>query len=174
MSQSDYLEAMGISTWVLKDGEKEALSALEAQGSESIERSANSVASVSEQDNPSVESGIWTFVIDQLDGDANLLFDKILASLMLKRTQIQLITSQEALSGKASGQIVMAMGMDLGKKLLQLTEPFEELRGAIQSLEIGDQELPLVLTYHPSDLLKHPMHKSKTWQDLILARSLLG
>jgi DNA polymerase III psi subunit len=171
MSQSDYLEAMGISTWVLKDGEKEALTALNDPNS--LESSEKIAATVEEKNDVSIESGVWTFVIDHLDGDSSLLFDKILASLMLKRTQIQLINSQEALSGKASGQIVIAMGTNLGKKLLQLTEPFDELRGAIQSLEIGGQELPLVLTYHPEDLLKHPMHKSKTWQDLILARSLI-
>jgi DNA polymerase len=65
------------------------------------------------------------------------------------------------------------MGSDLGKKLLQLQEPFEELRGAVHSLEHGEAEWPVVLTYHPEHLLKRSVDKSKTWQDLILARSLI-
>jgi hypothetical protein len=115
----------------------------------------------------------WTFVMDQLNGDASLLFDKILASLMLSRDQIQILTSSEVLAGKATGQVIMAMGADMGKKILQMTEPFEELRGTVHSLEAAEMEWPIVLTYHPEHLLKRPLDKSKTWQDLILARSLI-
>jgi DNA polymerase len=85
-----------------------------------------------------------------------------------------LISSSEALSGKASGQVVFAMGADLGKKLLQLQEPFNELRGAVHSLEVNGEELPVVLSYHPEYLLKKPAEKALAWQDLLLARSLVG
>lgn len=164
MSQADYLNAMGISTWVVADGE----SATQLSGGGEIP------SEVQEKHANAAHGFIWTFVIDQLSGDANILFDKMLASFMLKRADIQLINSAEALSGRVSGQVVFAMGADLGKKLLQLQEPFNELRGALHALEVHGDELPVVLSYHPEHLLKKPADKALAWQDLLLARSLVG
>jgi len=196
MIQTDYLTAMGISTWVLQDAEEPTetpVTNISAENS-SVENTvaakplsipvSQSTASVSSNAAPKVApvqplamdpayAQAWTFVMDQLNGDASLLFDKILASLMLSRDQIQILTSSEVLAGKATGQVIMAMGSDMGKKILQMNEPFEELRGAVHSLEAAEMEWPIVLTYHPEHLLKRPLDKSKTWQDLILARSLI-
>jgi hypothetical protein len=200
MSQTDYLTAMGISTWVLQDAEEPTEAPTEepvanvsaentpVQNTRVAEPStvaiSQSIAPASSNAPPKAApvqplamdpayAEAWTFVVDQLHGDASLLLDKILASLMLSRGKIQILTSSEVLAGKATGQVIMAMGSDMGKKLLQMTEPFEELRGAIHSLEAGEMEWPIVLTYHPEHLLKRPLDKSKTWQDLILARSLI-
>lgn len=201
MSQSDYLTAMGISTWVLNDSENISQKVEgETASSEIVEPAHQASASsqapqvIQQSSTPKVVSATpdvpkakpveplpmdpayaeaWTFVIDQLNGDASLLFDKILASLMLARNQVQIISSADVLAGKATGQVIMAMGSDMGKKILQMSEPFEELRGAVHSLEAADMEWPIVLTYHPEHLLKRPLDKAKTWQDLILARSLI-
>jgi DNA polymerase III psi subunit len=199
MSQTDYLNAMGISTWVLQDAEEPTETPVvnaSAENTSAAEPSSvaitQSIAPTSTNAAPKVTPNVtpkaapveplamdpayaqaWTFVMDQLNGDASLLFDKILASLMLSRDQIQILTSSEVLAGKATGQVIMAMGADMGKKLLQMTEPFEELRATVHSLEAAEMEWPIVLTYHPEHLLKRPLDKSKTWQDLILARSLI-
>ncbi len=194
MSQTDYLNAMGISTWVLQDAEEPTetpVANIPAAESSSvpITQSAapvplNAAPKVAPKVTPKAApveplamdpayAQAWTFVMDQLNGDASLLFDKILASLMLSRDQIQILTSSEVLAGKATGQVIMAMGADMGKKLLHMTEPFEELRATVHSLEAAEMEWPIVLTYHPEHLLKRPLDKSKTWQDLILARSLI-
>jgi DNA polymerase len=92
---------------------------------------------------------------------------------MLSRNTIQLLSSKEALAGKVSGQVVLAMGAQMGRQLLQMDDGFEELRGAVHSLEQAEDELPVVLTYHPEHLLNKPSDKAKTWQDLLLARSLI-
>ena len=191
MSQSDYLNAMGISTWVLQDAEESTETPAENTSAENMTATEPSSIPVSQPKTPASTNAApkaapvqplamdpayaqaWTFVMDQLNGDASLLFDKILASLMLSKDQIQILTSSEVLAGKATGQVIMAMGSDMGKKLLQMTEPFEELRATVHSLEAAEMEWPIVLTYHPEHLLKRPMDKSKTWQDLILARSLI-
>jgi DNA polymerase III psi subunit len=191
MSQSDYLTAMGISTWVLQDAEESTETPAENTSAENMTATEPSSIPVSQPKTPASTNAApkaapvqplamdpayaqaWTFVMDQLNGDASLLFDKILASLMLSKDQIQILTSSEVLAGKATGQVIMAMGSDMGKKLLQMTEPFEELRATVHSLEAAEMEWPIVLTYHPEHLLKRPMDKSKTWQDLILARSLI-
>ncbi|MEY3950808.1 MAG: hypothetical protein RJB21_566, partial [Pseudomonadota bacterium] len=116
---------------------------------------------------------VWTFVVDELSEVSNLLFDKILASIMLTRATIQLVNSAEVQVDGIKGQIVVAMGSGLGKTLLGLQEPFNELRGAVHSFEQAGDEIPVVLTYHPDHLLKNPLDKIKTWQDLLLARSLI-
>ena len=165
MSQIDYLNAMGISTWVVKDEEVAA------------NRSDHVLIEVSTpQSKPHLTNAdqiMWTFVIDELTDFGNVLFDKILASLMLTRATIQLVSSSKVQLGGIKGQVVVAMGANLGKTLLGLQEPFNELRGAVHSFELAGDEIPVVLTYHPDHLLKNPLDKVKTWQDLILARSLV-
>lgn len=182
MSQNDYLNEMGISTWVLKDkienrgeGEPNPVQAQQENPQEQHVKVSSPKAAPTDmtQFNSGNEEVVWTFVVDQLSGDAALLFDKILASLMLSRNTIQLLSSSEALAGKVNGQVVIAMGSQMGRQLLQLDDGFEELRGAVHSLEQAEDELPLVLTYHPEHLLKKPSDKAKTWQDLLLARSLI-
>ena len=184
MSQADYLNEMGISTWVLKNevesqwngnGEPSPVQAQQENPQEQQPKASNPNASPTEMTQSYSENQevVWTFVVDQLSGDAALLFDKILASLMLSRNTIQLLSSAEALAGKVNGQVVIAMGSQMGRQLLQLDDGFEELRGAVHSLEQAEDELPLVLTYHPEHLLKKPSDKAKTWQDLLLARSLI-
>jgi len=179
MSQADYLNEMGISTWVLKNksedgGESNSVEANQdgQQEMKQVDQQATRVDSYQEPQLSNQEI-VWTFVVDQLSGDAALLFDKILASLMLSRNTIQLLSSAEALAGKVTGQVVMAMGSQMGRQLLQMDDSFEELRGAVHSLEQAEDELPVVLTYHPEHLLKKPSDKAKTWQDLLLARSLI-
>ena len=195
MSQTDYLNAMGISTWVLQDAEEPTEIPVVNTSAENALAVESSTVAITQSTTPTSTNAspkvtpkaapveplamdpayaqAWTFVMDQLNGDASLLFDKILASLMLSKDQIQILTSSEVLAGKATGQVIMAMGSDMGKKILQMTEPFEELRGTVHSLEAAEMEWPIVLTYHPEHLLKRPLDKSKTWQDLILARSLI-
>jgi DNA polymerase III psi subunit len=174
MSQNDYLNEMGISTWVLKD-KAEDRDEVEPSPVQSLQKASDTNAAPTQvtQFNSDNQEVVWTFVVDQLSGDAALLFDKILASLMLNRNTIQLLSSSEALSGKVNGQVVIAMGSQMGRQLLQMDDGFEELRGAVHSLEQAEDELPLVLTYHPEHLLKKPSDKAKTWQDLLLARSLI-
>jgi len=162
MSQIDYLNAMGISTWVVKDEDL-------ASNRELTEGS----APTSMQQVGNHESSIWTFVVDELTDTGNILFDKILASLMLSRAEVEVVSSSKVQVEGVKGQVVVAMGATLGKTLLDLPEPFNELRGAVHSLEQGGNEVPVVLTYHPDHLLKNPLDKIKTWQDLILARSLV-
>ncbi len=171
MSQADYLNEMGISTWVVRNGGEGEGETNSTKSNQEAQRNAQAENYQESQLND--QEIVWTFVVDQLSGDAALLFDKILASLMLSRNTIQLLSSKEALAGKVTGQVVIAMGSQMGRTLLQMDDGFEELRGAVHSLEHAGDELPVVLTYHPEHLLNKPGDKAKTWQDLLLARSLI-
>jgi DNA polymerase len=51
------------------------------------------------------------------------------------------------------------------QSVLQTTEPIGKLRGQLHSY----QGVPVVVTYHPSYLLRSPADKAKAWADLVLA-----
>jgi uracil-DNA glycosylase family 4 len=65
----------------------------------------------------------------------------------------------------------LAVGRIAAQHLLQSDEPIGRLRGKV--LSFGARRIPLVVTYHPAYLLRSPLAKSKSWQDLCLLRQLL-
>jgi DNA polymerase len=66
---------------------------------------------------------------------------------------------------------ILALGRIAGQWLLQSESPIGRLRG--QVLRYGEAEIPLVVTYHPAYLLRSPLAKAKSWQDLCLIKSLI-
>ncbi|CAK0763001.1 uracil-DNA glycosylase [Gammaproteobacteria bacterium] len=64
-------------------------------------------------------------------------------------------------------QIILATGAVAAQKLLASTTAIGLLRGRIY--RYGTHRIPLVVTYHPSYLLRSPHEKRKAWDDLRLA-----
>jgi DNA polymerase len=62
-------------------------------------------------------------------------------------------------------RIVLAVGVISAQNLLKTDTPIESLRGRVHDYE----GTPLVVTYHPADLLRSPLEKRKAWEDLRLA-----
>ena len=62
-------------------------------------------------------------------------------------------------------RIILAMGAFAVKALLRSEEPVGRLRGQVHRYH----GVPLVVTYHPSYLLRQPAEKAKAWDDLCLA-----
>ena len=46
-------------------------------------------------------------------------------------------------------------------------------RGRIHQVMIGGRTVPAVVTYHPSYLLRSPLEKAKSWDDLLLLKSAM-
>jgi DNA polymerase len=69
-----------------------------------------------------------------------------------------------------SPRIVLAVGRIAAQHLLDTDAPVGRMRGRLHQL--GDGQLPVVVTYHPAYLLRSPTQKRKAWQDLVLARRL--
>jgi DNA polymerase len=67
---------------------------------------------------------------------------------------------------------ILVLGRIAGQWLLQSESPIGRLRG--QVLRYGDPGIPLVVTYHPAYLLRSPLAKAKTWQDLCLIRDMMA
>lgn len=62
-------------------------------------------------------------------------------------------------------RLVIALGRSAAQGLLQTEEPFGRLRGRVHRW----QGLPLVVTFAPPYLLRHPQDKAGAWDDLCLA-----
>ena len=62
-------------------------------------------------------------------------------------------------------RIILAMGRFAVQALLQSSEPIGKLRGHVHRYN----NVPLVVTYHPADLLRNLPEKAKAWADLCLA-----
>jgi DNA polymerase len=66
-------------------------------------------------------------------------------------------------------KIILAVGRIAAQQLLATDTPVGKLRGQVHQLG----NIPVVVTYHPSYLLRSPTQKRKAWQDLCLAMSVI-
>jgi uracil-DNA glycosylase family 4 len=66
-------------------------------------------------------------------------------------------------------RIILAMGRFAVQSLLQTQDPIGRLRGRVHRYE----GVPLIVTYHPAYLLRNPLDKARSWEDLCLAREVL-
>lgn len=65
-------------------------------------------------------------------------------------------------------RLIVAMGRFAVQSLLQTQEPIGRLRGRVHRYE----GVPVVVTYHPAYLLRNPLDKARSWEDLCLAREV--
>ena len=66
-------------------------------------------------------------------------------------------------------KLILAMGRFAVQSLLKTGEPIGRLRGRVHEV----QGVPVVVTYHPAYLLRNPLDKARSWEDLCLAREVL-
>lgn len=68
-------------------------------------------------------------------------------------------------------EVILSVGGVSATNLLQSDQSVGSLRGRIH--HYGESGIPLVVTYHPSYLLRKPAEKAKTWDDLQLLMAQL-
>ena len=67
--------------------------------------------------------------------------------------------------------MILALGRIAAQWLLKSDSPVGRLRGG--EFNYGEQQIPLLVSYHPAYLLRSPSAKSKAWEDLILVMQIL-
>lgn len=67
--------------------------------------------------------------------------------------------------------LLLCVGRIAAQNLLGTDTPIGRLRGKVHRLDAGR---PVVVTYHPAYLLRSPGEKRRVWEDLKLAKGLLG
>ena len=66
--------------------------------------------------------------------------------------------------------LILVVGRIAAHNLLQTDLPIGRLRGRVH--RYGKAGIPLVVTYHPAYLLRSPLEKRKSWEDLQLAQKV--
>jgi DNA polymerase len=67
-------------------------------------------------------------------------------------------------------RLILVVGRIAAHNLLQTDIPIGRLRGRVH--RYGKAGIPLVVTYHPAYLLRSPLEKRKSWEDLQLAQQV--
>ena len=112
----------------------------------------------------------WAFVLSQtLTGSAQVLFNNILLALQLNKTHTETVFNLAGLLASLENvKVIVAMGEAASQQLLSSSESLEQLRGKVHVFE----NAPLVVTYHPDDLLQQLANKANMWDDLCIAKPL--
>ena len=141
---SYYLQQMGIENWIIRKPEV-------------------------------VQTKLW--VIGQ-DFDNNSLarglFNKMLSSigLLVEDVCLKSCVSEQLLQelNSCPPRVILALGNDPIRDLLNTNQPLISLRGQVHAVH----EVPVVVSYSPIDLLKQPIDKKKSYQDLLFIQQLLS
>jgi DNA polymerase len=71
-------------------------------------------------------------------------------------------------------KLIVLLGRAAAHSILGVDTPLSSLRGQSLVFRNGEQTIPVVVTYHPAYLLRTLPDKSKAWEDLCRARTLMG
>lgn len=110
----------------------------------------------------------WLFVLPEvLTGESAELFNNILRALKIKPAQTA--HSQQLTQDIDGASVVVTMGEIAAHLLLNTAQTLTDLRGKLHLVN----NVPVIVTYHPDELLQHLPHKAKTWEDLCMALNAL-
>jgi uracil-DNA glycosylase len=70
-------------------------------------------------------------------------------------------------------RVILCVGRVAAQNLLQQDRPLRDLRAGSNSIDVGGNAVPVVVSYHPAYLLRTPADKHKAWQDLKRVRGML-
>lgn len=70
--------------------------------------------------------------------------------------------------------LILVVGRIAAQNLLQTDTPVGKLRGRVHYYKHGETDIPVIVTYHPAYLLRSPLQKRKSWEDLQLAMDVLS
>ena len=70
-------------------------------------------------------------------------------------------------------KIILCAGRIAAQTLLKTAESTGKLRGRFHKMRVADSVIPLVVTYHPSALLRNDEYKRPAWEDLKMLKSWL-
>lgn len=68
---------------------------------------------------------------------------------------------------------ILLVGSFAIRTLLNTQEAVGKVRGRVHQVDVGGQKIPAVASYHPAYLLRNPIEKRKSWEDLQLLHSIL-
>ena len=129
-------------------------------------------------------------------GRAGQLLDKMLAAIGLDESAVHITntvywrppgnrtpTPEETLAcwpflarqmALVNPEFVLLAGGVASKQVLGMADGITKVRGTWRKLKIGDRDVPVLATLHPSYLLRTPAAKRQAWVDLLMIQAALG
>lgn len=172
MDNIKILKEMGVMTWVSNSPETEV-----QQIQETLVESVQS--SQVDSTLPSINNeGItmrWAIVMESVS-TAGALFERIKNSIMDLGVQLNVIESDrfnDLAKQLFDCEMVLALGDKAGIALSGEEDTIDNLRGIIfETQNASGEEIPVLVSYHPEQLIKQPSKKSELWDDVVWARSI--
>ena len=72
-----------------------------------------------------------------------------------------------------SPRALLILGQAAAKHILRTDEPILKIRGRWQTLAIGDLNVPVIASLHPTYLVRTPIAKRQVWLDILSVREVL-
>ena len=199
MNRVQILQEMGITSWVSKQGRSDVSNTVTqdvSSGAElgvelskehiDLKPAAKSEMSVKEVTSSKDDGFVhevdlakalemrWTLVFDG-SPEVSPIFSKIIRAIedLGAKCQIFDLSTGAMSSTDIQADIVLAFGQKAGVFLSGERDVIENLREIVFEVQNkGGEDIPLVVTYHPRELLKQPNLKSLVWDDILWARSI--
>lgn len=70
-------------------------------------------------------------------------------------------------------KVLVLMGRPAALAVLGTDQAISRLRGKLHETEVGGKKIPVIVTYHPSYLLRNLADKEKCWHDLLFVKRTL-
>jgi DNA polymerase len=114
-------------------------------------------------------------------GQAGKLLDNMLAAMQLRRGQnvfmahvlneavLQCEPHLKEQVALVKPKLIVALGQFAAQCLLQSNAPMADLRGRVHQYH----DVPVIVTFHPADLLQRPEDKPRAWDDLCFAKQTM-
>ncbi len=71
-------------------------------------------------------------------------------------------------------QLILLVGGTSAKELLQTTDGITKLRGKMQTIDINGSTYDTMAMLHPAYLLRNPIRKAESWQDLLKVKQFIN
>ena len=188
MNRIAILKEMGITTWVSR--EKPALQTHEENSKSGVfsEEPELKIASADEVQKIQIEPSSMVHEVDLAQilemkwmlikdphPSSDALFVKICRAIqdLGVKYRILELTANKVFPNDIEGDLVLAFGQRSGSVLAQENDSIENLRGILFEAQnqLGE-DIPVIITYHPRELLANNLLKSAVWDDILWARSI--
>ena len=70
-------------------------------------------------------------------------------------------------------KVLVLMGRPAASAVLGTDQAISRLRGKLFEIEVAGKKVPVIVTYHPSYLLRNLADKEKCWHDLLFVKRTL-
>jgi DNA polymerase len=174
-THSSFLKEMGITEWAPRESSPNE----DSSSSSKVISQESAASSIQDPQVTQEPRFFWWFIGDQIQGDAQLLFQNIVRVLGLGSQEWSWVKPSDKLSAVMNSEpelpaVAIVFGGAATQKITGERDSLPQLRETVLAINSnGLEEIPVVATFDLPYLLSKPKDKALLWQDLLLAKSVL-